>query len=200
MDRGLRHITRMESKEQFYIDKVLAGESEAFGFLVDAYKNMAFTLALKLVKNREDAEELSQDSFIKAYQKLDTFKGDSKFSTWLYSIVYRNSISFLRKKKLDYTDLDHVSFKIAEDSQVSDPINILKYEEQKKYVQKALDRLPEIDAFLITLYYLNESSVEEIEEITGLSNSNVKTKLFRARKKLQESLKGLLKDEMKSIV
>ena len=63
-----------------------------------------------------------------------------------------------------------------------------------------MDRLPEIDAFLITLYYLNESSVEEIEEITGLSNSNVKTKLFRARKKLQESLKGLLKDEMKSIV
>ncbi|MGB5243853.1 MAG: sigma-70 family RNA polymerase sigma factor [Lutimonas sp.] len=190
----------MESKDQFYIDKVLGGDAEAFGFLVDAYKNMAFTLALKLVKNREDAEELSQDSFIKAYQKLNTFKGDAKFSTWLYSIVYRNSISFLRKKKIDYTDLNSVSFKIAEDSQVSDPINMLKFEEQKKYVQKAIDRLPEIDAFLVTLFYLNESSVEEIEEITGLSNSNVKTKLFRARKKLQESLKGLLRDEMKSIV
>lgn len=193
-------MIRMESKDQFYIDKVLGGDAEAFGFLVDAYKNMAFTLALKLVKNREDAEELSQDSFIKAYQKLNTFKGDAKFSTWLYSIVYRNSISFLRKKKIDYTDLNSVSFKIAEDSQVSDPINMLKFEEQKKYVQKAIDRLPEIDAFLVTLFYLNESSVEEIEEITGLSNSNVKTKLFRARKKLQESLKGLLKDEMKSIV
>ncbi len=193
-------MIRMESKDQFYIDKVLGGDAEAFGFLVDAYKNMAFTLALKLVKNREDAEELSQDSFIKAYQKLNTFKGDAKFSTWLYSIVYRNSISFLRKKKIDYTDLNSVSFKIAEDSQVSDPINMLKFEEQKKYVQKAIDRLPEIDAFLVTLFYLNESSVEEIEEITGLSNSNVKTKLFRARKKLQESLKGLLRDEMKSIV
>ncbi len=190
----------MESKEQFYIDKVLAGEPEAFSFLVNAYKNMAFTLALKLVKNREDAEELSQDSFVKAYQKLNTFKGDSKFSTWLYSIVYRNCISFLRKKKLDFTDLNSVSFKIAEDSQANDPINILKLEEQKLYVQKAIDKLPEIDAFLVTLFYLNESSVEEIEEITGLSNSNVKTKLFRVRKKLQESLKDILKDEMKSIV
>jgi RNA polymerase sigma-70 factor (ECF subfamily) len=190
----------MESKEQFYIDKVLAGESEYFAFLVNAYKNMAFTLALKLVKNREDAEELSQDSFVKAYKKLNTFKGEAKFSTWLYSIVYRNSISFLRKKKLDYTELNNVSYKIAEDSEVSDPTNILLQEEQKIYVQKAIDRLPEIDAFLVTLFYLNESTVEEIEEITGLSNSNVKTKLFRARKKLHDTLRSLLKEELKSIV
>ncbi|MFD1314395.1 RNA polymerase sigma factor [Namhaeicola litoreus] len=190
----------MESKEQYYIDKVLAGEKEYFSFLVDLYKNMAFTLALKMVKNREDAEELSQDSFVKAFQKLDTFKGEAKFSTWLYAIVYRNSISFLRKKKLDYTDLKSVTYKIAEESETSDPHNILKQEEQKVYVQKAIESLPETDAFLITLFYLNESSVEEIQEITGLSNSNVKTKLFRARKKLREALQVLLRHEMKSIV
>ena len=91
----------MEAKEdQIYIERVLKGDTNAFSHLINKYKDMVFTLVIKIVKSREDAEEVAQDSFIKAYQKLDSFKGQSKFSTWLYTIAYRNAMTKLRKKKL----------------------------------------------------------------------------------------------------
>ena len=89
-----------EPNDQIYIDKVRAGDSSAFSYLVDNYKDMAYTIALKIVRNAEDAEEVAQDSFIKAFQQINTFQGKSKFSTWLYTIVYRTAISKTRKKKL----------------------------------------------------------------------------------------------------
>lgn len=190
----------MESRDQFYINNVLAGDNASFAPLIDQYKNMVFTLALKIVKCREDAEEVAQDSFVKAFQNLDSFKGESKFSTWLYSIVYRTAISKVRNKKIDLTDIDKSLYKIQENSLNSDPLETMKFEEQREYVRRAIDQLPEIDALLVTLFYLNENSIEEIERITGLGHSNVKTRLFRARKKLHDSLKSLLNHEMKSIV
>jgi RNA polymerase sigma-70 factor (ECF subfamily) len=172
----------MKVEDQFYIDKVLAGQTASYTFLIERYKNMVFTIAMKIVRNREDAEEVAQDCFIKAYQKLETYKGESKFSTWLYSIVYRTAISSIRKKQLEVSDISDKTYKIPGDS--VDALELMKYEEQKVFVGKAINLLPETDAVLVTLYYLNDSSVEEIEQITGLSNSNVKMKLFRARKKM----------------
>ena len=186
--------------DQIYIDKVLGGDSNAFSWLVDKYKNLAYTVALKIVKNNEDAEEVAQDSFIKAYTQLHTFKGESKFSTWLYTIVYRNSITKIRKKKITTTNIDAYVIENQKSDYDFPQIEAIKNEEQKEYVAKAIDRLPETDAFLITLFYLNESSVEEIEEITGLTKTNVKVKLFRARKKLLNELSLLLKHELKEIV
>lgn len=191
----------MENKtDQIYLEKVLLGDTNAFTYFIDKYKNMAFTIAIKIVKNSEDAEEIAQDSFLKAYQKIDSFKGNSKFSTWLYTIVYRNAISKIRKKKIETTDIDDYII----DNHTTDiefpQIEALKKGEQKKYVNEAINNLPETDAFLITLYYLNDSSVEEIEEITGFSKSNIKVKLFRARKKLYKELSLLLKDELKAII
>ena len=87
------------NSDQIYIDKVLQGDTNAFAYLINKYKDMAYTIAIKIVKSHEDAEEVAQDSFLKAYEKLDSFKGNSKFSTWLYTIVYRNSITKIRKKK-----------------------------------------------------------------------------------------------------
>lgn len=186
--------------DQIYIDKVLQGDTNAFTYLIDKYKNMAYTIAIKIVKNTEDAEEVAQDSFLKAYQKLETFKGDSKFSTWLYTIIYRNAISKIRKKKIETTDID--SFVI--DNYTTDfdfpQIEAIKNKEQKKYVAAAINNLPEIDALLITLFYLNESTVEEIEKITGLTKTNVKVKIFRARKKLYNELSLLLKNEVKTLI
>ncbi|MCK5679148.1 MAG: sigma-70 family RNA polymerase sigma factor [Flavobacteriaceae bacterium] len=186
--------------DQKYINKVLQGDTNAFSYLVDKYKNMTYTVALKIVRNNEDAEEVAQDSFIKAYSQLHTFKGDSKFSTWLYTIVYRNAISKIRKKKITTTNID--SFVIENHKTDFDfpQIEAIKNGEQKKYVAEAINNLPEMDAFLITLFYLNESSVEEIEEITGLTKTNIKVKLFRARKKLYSELSLLLKDELKAII
>lgn len=191
----------MENKtDQIYLEKVLLGDTNAFTYFIDKYKNMAFTIAIKIVKNSEDAEEIAQDSFLKAYQKIDSFKGNSKFSTWLYTIVYRNAISKIRKKKIETTDIDDYII----DNHTTDiefpQIEALKKGEQKKYVNEAINNLPETDTFLITLYYLNDSLVEEIEEITGFSKSNIKVKLFRARKKLYKELSLLLKDELKAII
>jgi RNA polymerase sigma-70 factor (ECF subfamily) len=186
--------------DQIYINKVLQGEANAFAYLVNKYKNLVFTVALKIVKNQEDAEEVAQDSFVKAYTKLHTFKGDSKFSTWLYTIVYRNSISKIREKKITTTNIDSYVIENHKTDFDFPQIEAIKKEEQKKYITEAINNLSETDALLITLYYLNECTVEEIEEITELTKTNIKVKLFRARKKLFIELSLLLKDEVKGII
>jgi RNA polymerase sigma-70 factor (ECF subfamily) len=186
--------------DQIYIDKVLQGETNAFAYLVNRHKNMVFTLAYNMVKCREDAEEIAQDSFLKAFQQLHTFKGNSKYSTWLYTIVYRNSISMLRKKKIKTSDIDdRIVANYSTDIDFSQ-LESLKDQDQKKYVKLIIESLPETDAFLITLFYLNENSLDEIEEITGLSKSNIKVKLFRLRKKLYKELSLLLKEEIKELL
>ncbi len=189
-----------KTADQIYIDKVLQGDTNAFAYLVNKYKSLAFTVALKIVRNREDAEEIAQDSFVKAYTQLHTFKGESKFSTWLYTIVYRNSISKIRKKKIETVDADDYIIENHKTDFDFPQIEAIKNEEQKKYVAQAINNLSENDALLITLYHLNECSVEEIEEITGLTKTNIKVKLFRIRKKLYNELSLLLKDEVKEII
>jgi len=186
--------------DQIYIDKVLSGDTNAFAYLINKYKDMTYTLAIKVVKNHEDAEEVAQDSFLKAYEKLDSFKGNSKFSTWLYTIVYRNAITKIRKKKVATSDIDSYVLDNYSEGSEFPQIEAIKNGEQQKYVREAVDRLPEKDALLITLFYMNDNSVEEIEEITGLTQSNIKVKLFRARKKLNSELSLLLKEEVKTIL
>jgi len=188
------------NSDQICIDKVLQGDTNSFSFLIEKYKNMAYTIAIKIVKNKEDAEEIAQDSFLKAYNKLDTFQGKSKFSTWLYTIVYRNAISKVRKKKIITTDIDDYVINNYQSDHDFPQIEALKNKEQKIYVKKIIDKLPEKDALLITLFYLNESKIDEIEKITGLTQTNIKVKLFRARKKLYNELSLLLKEEAKEIV
>ena len=186
--------------DQLYIDKVLKGDANAFAFLIDKYKNMAYTLAMKIVKNHEDAEEVAQDSFLKAYQKMDTFQGKSKFSTWLYTIVYRNAITKVRKKRVETSGIDDYVINNHSDDLEFPQMEALKNGEQQKYVRQAINNLPEKDGFLITLYYMNENTIEEIQQITDLTLSNIKVKLFRARKKLNAELSLLLNEEIKSIL
>ncbi len=189
-----------KNSDQIYIDKVLAGDTNAFAYLINKYKNMTYTIAIKIVKSHEDAEEVAQDSFLKAYEKLNTFKGNAKFSTWLYTIVYRNAITKIRKKKVTTTDIDNYVIDNHSEGDDFPQLEALKNEEQQKYVRQAIEKLSEKDALLITLFYMNDNSIEEIEQITGLSQSNIKVKLFRARKKLNLELSGLLKEELKTIL
>jgi len=188
------------NSDQIYIDKVLSGDTNAFAYLINKYKDMTYTIAIKIVKSHEDAEEVAQDSFLKAYEKLNTFKGNAKFSTWLYTIVYRNSITKIRKKKVDTSDIDDYVIDNHSEGDDFPQIEAMKNEEQQKYVREAIDKLPEKDALLITLFYMNDNSIEEIEQITGLTQSNVKVKLFRARKKMNQELSQLLKEELKTIL
>jgi len=189
-----------QPKDQIYIDKVLQGDVNSYSHLVDSYKDMAYTVAFKIVRNTEDAEEVAQDSFIKAFQQLRTFKGKSKFSTWLYTIVYRTAISKTRKKKIEITAIDDYVIDNHTASHSFSQIEGLKYEEQQKYVKAAIDQLPELDALFVTLFYMNDNTLEEIEKITGYTKTNIKVRLFRARKKLYKSLEHFLNKELKTIL
>ncbi len=186
--------------DQIYIDKVLSGDTSSFSHLVEKYKNMAYTVAIKIVRSAEDAEEVAQDSFIKAYQQLGTFKGKSKFSTWLYTIVYRTAISKTRKKKLEVTDIDEYVTDSYSTGSSNSQIDSLRYEEQEHYIKEAINKLPELDALLITLFYINDNTLDEIKDITGYSKTNVKVRLFRARKKLYKVLETVLHGELKTLL
>lgn len=187
-------------QEKHFIQSVLNGNVNAFSYLIEMHKGMVYTIALRMLKNSEDAEELAQDTFIKAYHSLADFKFESKFSTWLYRITYNAAISKLRKKKMETSDLDNFHLPEKEVTDTYHAINELTKFEQKKYIQLAIDQLKSDDAALITLYYLDENSVDEISEIAGLTISNVKVKLHRARKRFYDALKLILKDEVKMIL
>ncbi|WP_422355685.1 RNA polymerase sigma factor [Roseivirga pacifica] len=186
---------------ELIIAKVKQGDMVAFNALIDEYKAMAFTLSLRLLKNREDAEEATQDAFVKAYKNIGQFEGKSKFSTWLYTIVYHTALTQMRKRKLETTD---ISNELIENSGVFSESGKewqrLQRVERSNYIQQALDRLLEDDQVAITLFYLNENSLAEISEITGWEMSNVKVRLHRARKRLLSALEQLLDDEVKSLL
>jgi RNA polymerase sigma-70 factor (ECF subfamily) len=168
----------------YYIGQVLEGKINAFSYLVDRHKDKAFNLAFRICGNREEAEEIAQDAFIKAYRSLKDFKMKSSFATWLYRIVYNTAISLVRSRKKGVLAIeefpadavDFLSFNNNEDEAADDYRNSL--------VNFALQKIPEEERGLITLYYFNDLNMEEIAKITGINKSNIKVKLFRARKKM----------------
>jgi len=173
----------MNQDDKALISRILDGDVRCYAVLVDRHKDLAFTLAYRILCNREDAEETVQDSFVKAYHHLSGFRHDSKFSSWLFRIVYNAAVSRKRLKKhstLSLNDLPASGDALFAEQEVEIP-------EEKGYIlENAMKQLPDDERVLITLFYLHESTVEEIHGITGLSKPNVKVKLFRARKKLRE--------------
>lgn len=184
----------VEDKE--LIQKVQSGDLTAFSELVDRHKNMVFSLVNGMVSQREDAEEVAQDSFVKAFKSIKQFRGDSKFSTWLYRIAYFTSLNHLRKKKPLTRELEITLIETDEKS----PIESLNESDQKHYIKKALNYLKPIERNLISLYYLDEFSTKEIQDITDLTASNIKVSIMRIRKKLNVILKNMLRDELDSIL
>ncbi len=184
------------SEEQVYINRVKGGDPTSYAFFVDKYKHMAYTIAFKISGNAEDAEDIAQESFIKAYQQIHQFKGKSKFSTWLYTIVYRIAISKLKENKVEtFSISDSMNENYSQEYTVPQ-LEQLQLKDEQRYVKQAIQRLPKTEALLITLFYMNENTVAEIREITGLSLANIKIKLFRARKKLERELQFLIKHEL----
>ena len=151
---------------------------------------------MRFAKNHEDSEEIAQDAFLKAYNSLNTFKEQSKFSTWLYKIVFNTAISRMRRKQIQNVSIDegNISNSIQEEHMSS--LDSLHKKERKKIIAEAISRLKEEEGVVMTLYYLNENNLKEIEEITSFSNSNIKIILHRGRKKLLFELKKILKGEI----
>ena len=189
-----------QNDDLYYIDAVKKGNVQAFSFLVEKYQKMVYTLALKLMKKSEEAEEMAQDTFVKAFQKLDSYEGKSKFSTWLYSITYNACISELRKRRIEFKSLDDRQVSDQDEQRMHDYYRENRKEDQEKYLNLALEKLPEDDQVLVTLYYYENQSMDEISQITGLTVSNIKVKIHRARKKMYELLHEMLKEEVYSLL
>ncbi len=175
-----------------YIEKVLDGDTTAFAVLVNRYKDMVFTLALKMIGNREEAEEVSQDTFVKIYEKLNGFKGDSKFSTWVYRITYNSCLDRIKKYKKEH---DTFTIDTSTENQISTletAFDIMERSDRKKVVKECLDKLPSEDSIVILLFYYDELSLSEISKVIGIGQNHVKVKLFRARKRLATILRQRL--------
>lgn len=185
-----------QTTDQFLIEKTLDGDTHAFGQLVDRYKDYIFTISLRILKNREEAEEVTQDTFLKAYNSLANFRGEAKLGTWLYKIAYRKSLDSLRKhKNIPYMDYD-VLIADTEMHTVENALESLMTEERKAILKKSIAKLGEEEAAIISLYYFDELSVKEICSITDLSEQNVKVKLYRSRKRLFGFLKQYIQPQI----
>ena len=183
--------------DTYYIKKIQKGDISSYYYLVEKYKKLVYNLIYRILRNNEDAEEVSQDAFVNAFNVINEFNYKAKFSTWLYRIAYNAAISRLRHKKsfnflkcdeIDEDSYDDVNFSI-------ESVLGLERDEKKIIIRKLLEMLNEEENILISLYYFNDCSIQEISEITSLTISNVKIKLFRTRKLLLENLKKMLGKE-----
>lgn len=182
------------------ISKVLGGDQQAYAVLVNRYQNYVFTLAMRFTKNREDAEEVSQDIFIKAYRSLADFRGASKFSTWLYTIVNTTCITFLRKKRLEIHSLDNEKvFEVADSLDSGMRANMIEQKSKVAMVNNAISMLGGDDAIILTLFYKAEQSLEEIASALGIEVNNAKVKLHRARARLKEKMEKHFSAELKDL-
>jgi RNA polymerase sigma-70 factor (ECF subfamily) len=182
------------------IGLVLKGDANAYAALVERYQNLVFTIALRYVKSREDAEEVAQDVFVKAYRSLADFKGTAKFSTWLYTVATTTCITFLRKKRLDVQSLDNEKvFATADNIDGGMSANQVEQKSRVNMVNEAIKLLSPDDAQVITLFYKGEQTLEEIAQILGKEPNTVKVQLHRARARLKEKMERYFSAEVKDI-
>jgi RNA polymerase sigma-70 factor (ECF subfamily) len=180
--------------ENLLIDRILAGEQNLYAELVNRHKSYAFTIALKILENKPEAEEAAQDAFIKAYHHLGSFNRESKFSTWLYRIAFNTAVSYKRKRKASYQSIENVIIEYGQEGE-----GTLERNDKKKFIRQAMAKLNEADQLAITLFYLQEFALEEIAEITGMQANTVKVRVHRARQRLADELQSILKKEAISL-
>ncbi len=186
-------MIKMNTKpDDYYIKKTLQGDVNAFAFLVERYKHMVFTLTIRIVKNREEAEELSQDVFVKAFKNLESFKGDSKFSTWIYKIAYYASLDVVKRNNRRIKTENVDIFNEKDIGIVQDSLDYLHEKERSKVINEAISKLNDDEQTILTLYYFEDLPLKEVSKVVDLTLDNVKTKLFRSRKKLFTILKNVI--------
>ncbi|MEP7279110.1 MAG: sigma-70 family RNA polymerase sigma factor [Bacteroidota bacterium] len=183
------------------IGAVLQGNKQAYAELVKRYQNFVFTICLRYTSNREDAEEIAQDIFVKTYRCLSDFRGDAKFSTWLYTIVNTSCITFLRKKRLQTASLDDEKiFAVADNIDGGLRANQVEQKSKIAMVNRAIGLLSDDDAKIITLFYKGEQRLDEIGAILGMEPNTVKVKLHRARRRLKEKMEKHFASEVRDLV
>jgi RNA polymerase sigma-70 factor (ECF subfamily) len=181
-------ITTQE--EYSLIDRIVAGEEALYATLVNKYKSYAYTIALKIVENRSEAEEIAQDGFIKAFHYLKKFNREAKFSTWLYRIVFNTAISYKRKNRQQFESIEN---SIVEYSDRAD--HELIKDDKKAFIAQAMEKLSDADRAAVQLFYIKEFSLEETAEMLGQNINTLKVRVHRARQRLADELKKILKEE-----
>lgn len=180
------------------IRRIMQGEQSLFAVLVERYQQLVFTVAFRMVNSREDAEELAQSAFVKAYQHLGSYRGDAKFSTWLYTIVQSVCLTFLRKRRLNTHSLDNDQvFHAADNLDGGLRANEVETKSKVQVVREAIGRLGPDDAQVLTLFYQGEQSLEEISRIMGIEPNTAKVKLHRARQRLKTLIEKNYADTLK---
>jgi RNA polymerase sigma-70 factor (ECF subfamily) len=170
--------------DNYYVEKIRNGETNNFSTLLERYSKQVFSLIVRIAGSREDAEELTQDVFVKVFRSIDSFRGECSFSTWLYRIAYNMAISATRKTANEFVAIDENVMDNYPDEQDEDSDDESDASLKVEYLNRALEKLPEDERAMILLFYKEDKSMSEIAEITGLSVTNVKTKIFRIRRKL----------------
>lgn len=186
--------------EKDLIKEILNGDIEKFSYFIKEFQNEIFNLCFSIVKNRDDALDLTQEAFFLAYKNLKKFKGESSFSTWIYRIAYNLSINFVKKKGQILTildkDEDEMEFQI-EDTKSSVWEEIEK-EERIKIVNECLNKLKDFDRLIIELREINNLTYEELSKILSLPIGTIKSRLFRARDKLKKEIEKKLSGKDKN--
>ncbi len=171
--------------DQEIIDSISKGNQSDYSIIVDRYKDKAFSLLKKMLKNEQDAEETLQDCFIKAYNSLSGFKGEAKFSTWFYRIVYNTALTKLSSKKRK-TENEMSSVDEHFDLRSDYDYNVSERKDISEFIIELVNKLPEKHSAIISLFYLDEMSCEEISKVLDVSISNVKVMLHRSRNALKD--------------
>ena len=186
-------------EDPYYIRMILSGDTAAYRGLVEKHQDLVYTIVHRIISSAEEAEEVAQDVFVKAYSKLSGFKGEAKFSTWLYRIAYNTAVSHTRKRKIEFLAMDEEVIGNHSEEDVQQEVMGLSTEEQNKLIKKALAILPRTDSLMITLFYYHGKDIEEISEIVGLTQSNVKVKLFRIRKRLFKEMNEIIDSNINTV-
>lgn len=181
-------ITTQE--EYSLIDRIVAGEEALYATLVNKYKSYAFTIALKIVGNRAEAEEVAQDGFIKAFNYLGKFNRDAKFSTWLYRIVFNTAISYKRKNRVQFDSIENTVVEYTDRADQG-----LLTDDKRIFLAQAMEKLSEADRTAVQLFYIKEFSLDETAEMMGQNINTLKVRVHRARQRLADELKRILKEE-----
>ncbi len=170
--------------DNLLVSRILTGDKASFRILVERYQNLVFTIAFRITNKREEAEEVAQDVFMKVYNSLGNFKGDSKFSSWLYRIAHNTALTKIRGRKEEFKQIDTTT-------DFYSGAAVLNEAEQsftKEDLNKAINMLDPEEATIITLFYLSEQSLDEIAQILNIEANAAKVRLFRSRNKLREKM------------
>jgi RNA polymerase sigma factor (sigma-70 family) len=175
------------SDERELVAKILAGDFQAFTRLVSDYEKLVFFVVSRMVQELEDKEDICQEVFLKVHRSLPAFKFESKLSTWIARIAYLTAVDHLKKSRLNrkHDPVKDDDFHFTTD----DPAQLLDEKQRTAWLNRLIAELPDKYRIVITLYHLNECSLQEIQEITGIPQGTIKSHLFRARQILKDQIK-----------